>query len=209
MPNDRGQGRERFQEQVRSLREVQLVRAACGVLLRRGCGDVRVDEVAAACGVAKGTCYQHFRTRPDLIAAAVARLDEALAGRLSSPPPRLTKPRQVLEWALLEALEAKLLILAQHDGGEELKAEHVEGKTWPCCLRFLPCPYGYARKSIAALRRSAADLVSHDSARAHLCMILVLALPLQRFLALGDHGESIDPRALRATARELFKLLLP
>src|SRR3989338_1964634 len=121
MPKDRGKPDGRFREQMRLLREDELVHAASRVLLRRGCGDLRVEEVAAACGVAKGTCYQHFGSRPALINAAVRRLDEALAKHLLSPPSRLTQPQQVLEWALFEAVDAEIRTLEQRAGLAEFE----------------------------------------------------------------------------------------
>ena len=112
MSKDRGEPAGRFRAQMRLLGEDELVLAARRVLLRRGCSGLRVEEVAAARGVAEGTCHQHFGARPDLINAAVRRLDEALAKRLLSPPARLTKPRQVFEWACF--YQRHLPVMAEH-----------------------------------------------------------------------------------------------
>ena len=209
MANAHGRpARRRFQEQMRLLREDELIQAAGSVLLRRGCSELRVEEVAAACGVAKGTCYQHFRTRPALIDAAVRRLDEALAKRLLSPPARLTKPRQVLEWAFFEAVDAEILTLAQRARQAELGAEAMEGKAWPCCLSRMPCPHGGAVRSIEALRRWTTDLASHDDGRASVCVTLLLALAPGYFFA-PDHHSQPNSRTIRSTARQLFKRLFP
>ena len=208
MPQDRRKPAGRFREQMRLLREDELVHAASRVLLRRGCSELRVEEVAAACGVAKGTCYQHFRTRPALIDAAVRRLDEALAKRLLSPPARLTKPRQVLEWAFFEAVDAEILTLAQRAGQAELRAEALEEKAWPCCLGRMPCPHGGAVRSIEALRRWTTDLASHDDGRASVCVTLLLALAPCYFFA-PDHHSQPNSRTIRSTARQLFKQLFP
>jgi len=193
---------------MRLLREDELLQAASRVLLRRGCGELRVEEVAAACGVAKGTCYQHFGTRPDLINAAVRRLDEALAKRLLSPPARLTKPRQVLEWAFFEAVDAEILTLAQRARQAELGAEAMEGKAWPCCLSRMPCPHGGAVRSIEALRRWTRGVASDDDGRAAVCVALLLALVPCCFFELGHHSQP-NSRTIRSTARQLFKRLLP
>lgn len=208
MPKNRRKPGGRFREQMRSLREDQLVEAASYVLLRRGCSELRVEEVATLCGVAKGTCYQHFGSRPALIDAAVHRLDEALAKRLLSPAARLTEPRQVLEWAFFEALEAEMLTLAQRAKRAEFRAEALEERAWPCCLGRLPCPHGGAGRSIEVLRRWARGLVSHNSERASVYVTLLLALAPHYFLGL-DHHSQPDSRAIRSTARQIFKQLFP
>jgi AcrR family transcriptional regulator len=208
MPKNRGKPAGRFREQMRLLREDQLVHAASSVLLRRGCSELRVEEVAAACGVAKGTCYQHFGTRPDLIDAAVRRLDETFAKRLLSPPARLTKPRQVLEWAFFEAVDAEILTLAQRARQAESGAKALEGKAWPCCLSRMPCPHGGAVRSVEALRRWTRGLASHDDGRAAVYVALLLALAPYYFFGL-DHHSQPDSRTIRSTARQLFKRFFP
>lgn len=208
MPKNRGKPAGRFREQMRLLREDELVHAASRVLLRRGCSELRVEEVAAACGVAKGTCYQHFGTRPDLIDAAVRRLDEALAKRLLSPPARLTKPRQVLEWAFFEAVDAEILTLAQRAHQAESGAAAPEEQAWPCCLRRLPCPHGGAVRSIEALRRWTRGLASHDDGRAAVYVALMLALAPYYFFGLEHHSQP-NSRTIRSIARQLFKRLFP
>lgn len=193
---------------MRLLREDELVHAASGVLLRRGCSDLRVEEVAAACGVAKGTCYQHFGTRPALIEAAVRHLDEALAKRLLSPPARLTKPRQVLEWACFEAVDAEILTLAERTRPTEIGAEALEEKAWPCCLGRTPCPHGGAARTIVALRQLTSGLASDDDGHAAAYLALFLALAPHCFLGLGQDGRT-NAHTIRSIARQLFKRLFP
>ena len=193
---------------MRLLREDELVRAASSVLLRRGCSKLRVEEVAALCGVAKGTCYQHFGSRPALIDAAVRRLDEALAKRLLSPPARLTKPRQVLEWAFFEAVDAEILTLAQRAQQAESGAEALEEKAWPCCLSQMPCPHAGAVRSIEALRRWTRGLASDDDGRAAAYVDLLLAWVPYCLFGLG-HRRQPNSRTIRSTARQLFKRLFP
>lgn len=193
---------------MRGLRQDQLVQVTSSLLLRRGCHELRVDDVAAACGVAKGTCYQHFRARPDLIAAAVRYLDEALARRLLSPSPRLTKPHQLFEWALLEAVDAEILTLTQGGRQAGLNDEVLAGKAWPCCLGRMHCPYGGAVRSTSALRHWTTGLVSRNAARASVYMTLLLAVPPYYFFEQGHHSKP-NPRTIRSTARQLFNRLFP
>ena len=195
-----------FRNRMRGLREDHIVHAASRVLLCRGCDALRVEDVAAACGVAKGTCYLHFRSRPDLIGAAVRRLDEALEKRLSSPPARLTRPRQVLEWALLKAVDAQSLTLAYRGRQTELQAAALEGRAWPCCLARVPCPHGGAVQSLDALLRWTNKLASPDRARASACVSLVLTLSPHSFFGLAHHSQP-TPRAIRARARQIIRQL--
>lgn len=51
----------------------RLVTAALEQFAARGFDDVTVDEICAAAGVAKGTCYFHFPTKEDLLVAAFHR----------------------------------------------------------------------------------------------------------------------------------------
>ena len=208
MPNDRGKSAGRFRERMRLQREDELVHTASRVLLRRGCSELRVEEVAAACGVAKGTCYQHFDTRPDLIDAAVRHLDEALATRLLSPPARLTKPRHVLEWACFQAVDAEILTLAQRADRAKSGAESLAEKAWPCCLSRMPCPHGGAVRSVEALRRWTRGVASDDDGRADASLALLLASVPYSFFGLGHHSQP-NARTVRSTARQLFKRLFP
>ena len=196
----------RFRDQVRGMREDHIVQAAGRVLVCSGCDTLRVEDVATACGIAKGTCYLHFGSRPRLIAAAVRRLDEALAKRLSSPPARLTKPLQILEWALLEAVDAQSLTLACRERSVELGAVSLEGRAWPCCLSRVPCPHGGATQSLDAILHWATASGSSKRADASARVSLVLALSPHSFSSIGQHSQP-NLRALRARARQLVRQL--
>ena len=208
MADERGKRAGRFGEQMRSLRQEQLVRAACNVLLRKGCSDLRVEDAAAACGVAKGTCYQHFGTRSNLVAAAVGRLDEALAERLLSPPACLTKPRQILEWAVFEALDAEGMMLERRTRQVKPEEAMAEGKAWPCCLGSMPCPYGGAARSLEALRHwTMRGRSSRHRDRASFHMTLLLAVAPLFVWGLGHHSRPPNTRHIRSLAGDLFNHL--
>ena len=194
---------------MRSLRHEQLVQATCNVLMRKGSVELRVEDVAAECGVAKGTCYQHFGTRSSLVAAAVGRLDEALAERLLSPPARLTKPRQILEWAVLEALDAQRMMLAQRARLVKPKEAVAGGTVWPCCMRSVPCPYGGARRSLEALRHWTGGLSSRDHERASFYVTLLLAVAPLFYWGIGHHSRPPTLRHMRSFAGDLFTRLFP
>lgn len=196
-----------FLRDVRLQRETQIIQVATRVLLRKGCLKFRVDDVADACGVAKGTCYQHFGSQADLIAAAVHALDEALAVRLSSPGPRLTEPHQILEWAVLQAVDTQIVAIAHRTEQAEPRAEGLNGKAWPCCLGLLPCPYGGAAQTRNALLRWTTGLRSPAHVRPAMRLAALLALVPTYCLGFDHDGKVPRPRALRSTARHLVKQL--
>jgi len=91
--------------------------AALDALAERGVAAVAVEPLAAALGVTKGSFYWHFRTREDLLAAALERWHEreteeviAALQRLDDPAVRL---RRLFDIAFRDAVgggaEAALL----------------------------------------------------------------------------------------------------
>jgi AcrR family transcriptional regulator len=74
-----------------------ILEAAASVFARRGFHDVLTDEIAGEAGVGKGTLYRYFRTKEEILYAAlllgfdeldaVLRADRLLAG----PPPEVLK----------------------------------------------------------------------------------------------------------------------
>lgn len=201
-----------FLQRVRSQREAELVLAAAHVLLRRGCREFRVEHVTDACGIAKGTCYQHFTSQADLIAAAVRSLDEALAGRLLAPHEHLTEPHQVLEWALLEAVDAQIVAITQRTRQAALPASSdgaLQGNAWPCCFSLLPCPHGGAIRSHKALLRWMPEAKLPARVSPGIPPALLLALVPAYGLGLDHRGKLPNPRTVRSVARQLIRQLFP
>lgn len=56
-------------------RRDQLVTSALALFVREGFHDVGIDRILAEAGVAKMTLYKHFRSKDDLIVAALMRRD--------------------------------------------------------------------------------------------------------------------------------------
>jgi AcrR family transcriptional regulator len=67
----------------------KILDAAYALFWRQGFVRVSMDEVAARAGVTKRTLYQHFRSKDDLIAAALSRTSEFALTRLKT----FVKPR--------------------------------------------------------------------------------------------------------------------
>jgi AcrR family transcriptional regulator len=68
----------RSKEQTRE----RIVDAAYGLFWRKGFLRVSLDEIAARAGITKRTLYQHFRSKDDLIAGALAHSSELALARL-------------------------------------------------------------------------------------------------------------------------------
>lgn len=209
MTNSTRKGAGLFLEQVRLQRKAKIVQVATDILLRKGCHEFRMEDVADGCGVAKGTCYLHFGSQAELIVAAVQSLDEALAERLSPPPSHLTEPRQVLEWAVLLAVDAQILTMAQRTRQVESSPEALNGNAWPCCHSLFPCPYGGAVRSSKALLRWTTRPGSPARVPPSLHVALLLALVPTYCLWLDRRGKLPNPRTTRSVARQFFKQLFP
>jgi AcrR family transcriptional regulator len=151
----------RYKEQVRSALRSALLREAGASLLRDGCHGVRIDDVAGACGVAKGTAYLQFPSRSKLLGGAVQRLDEALAAKLADPPPKVAGPRATLRWTVLEAVDAQIASLAAPPARDNDTAG--DSIAWPCCQRITPCPYGGAARSLSVIERRARAVATPGS----------------------------------------------
>jgi AcrR family transcriptional regulator len=60
----------------------RILDAAYGLFWRQGFLRVSMDEIAARAGITKRTMYQHFRSKDDLMAAALAKSSELAMQRL-------------------------------------------------------------------------------------------------------------------------------
>lgn len=80
-----------------SAKREQLIEAALCLFRERGFGATGIDRILAEAGVAKNTLYKHFRSKDELILAALRREDERqrnwmmreIERRASSPRDRL------------------------------------------------------------------------------------------------------------------------
>ena len=61
----------------------QILNAAYGLFWRRGFLRVSMDDIAARAGITKRALYQHFRSKDDLMAAALAQSSELALQRLN------------------------------------------------------------------------------------------------------------------------------
>ena len=66
----------------RTQTKLRILDAAYGLFWRQGFLRVSMDDIAARADITKRTLYQHFRSKDDLIAAAIAHSSELAIARL-------------------------------------------------------------------------------------------------------------------------------
>lgn len=124
----RPRGRPRDEEQTSRRRE-QLLAAAAEVFARQGFPDADVQDVADACGVAKGTVYCYFPSKEALFLAAV---DMAMGSMRQAVRDACRDVADPLD-RVAAAIRAYLTYFREHPGHAELliieRAEFRERKT--------------------------------------------------------------------------------
>ncbi|MEW9551964.1 TetR/AcrR family transcriptional regulator [Nonomuraea sp. NPDC050783] len=81
-------------------RRGDLLDAAERLVLAKGVEPLRIDDVVAGAGVAKGTFYLHFASKDDLIAALRDRYVERFVTRQRQAADAETGPARVEAWLL-------------------------------------------------------------------------------------------------------------
>lgn len=151
----------------------RILRAAAELVAERGLGEVRMEEVAARAGVAKGTVFQRFGSRAGLAVALVDAGERRLQDSLLSGPPPLgpgAPPAERLRAflsALLELTVANLdlLLISDYDSpGDRYRTGAYAA--WRLHVSLLLEDAGYERGRAEGLAHAvlaplAADLVRH------------------------------------------------
>lgn len=192
----------RFHERIVERRGGQLVDEAARLMLMHGCDAVRVEDVARACGIAKGTCYQHFGTKAEMLATAVRHVDEELAHRLFATASDAGAEASVLKAA--DHVSATLGYRVNPSG----MAPPAISESWPCCLKFTECPAGGPTLSLAALRKAVTAGASTCAVPRTIAVDLLLAVP-QAHLRNRAGGAAPSPRTVRFAVRETYRSLFP
>jgi len=150
----------RSQPERRAATRAKLIRAAIGIIARRGYASLTTPEIAAAAGVSRGALQHHFATRHDLVAAVseqltarMLALDEAL---VSGEKPLAARIAAVVGhyWTVYTS-DAYLAILdialgRQRRLGRDLTDVSRKSDA-PWFKLFADC--GKSRRELAALRR--------------------------------------------------------
>ena len=205
MPEKRRRQPLRFRLKAHALRAREIIGAAADLLVRVGCQSVRIDDVAAACGVAKGTCYQHFRSRTELVKAAVRELDAALAQHVLAAAAPARTGREQFRRAMFASVDAKLAALSRGKATRTGQSRQSP-PPWPCCMGFAQCPYGGAVATTRALERLAEPLGQVTGEWNAVLVVVLLSLP--QCLTLREGRQHANPEAVRAIVVELFDRLV-
>ncbi|MBI3229104.1 MAG: TetR/AcrR family transcriptional regulator [Burkholderiales bacterium] len=107
-------GKLSFKDQAFKLREDAILDATTGVLASKGFDLMTMDDVANLIGISKPSLYKHFKSKEDLVGAAMIRLLEGANEQLGKLPDEMgprDKLAALLEWALRVRLEGGLPFL--------------------------------------------------------------------------------------------------
>ncbi|MGO4763344.1 TetR family transcriptional regulator [Cupriavidus sp. 2KB_3] len=107
-------GKLSFKDQTFHLREDAILDATTRILAGKGFDLMTMDDVAGEVGISKPILYKHFKSKDDLVGAAMIRLiDGALdfLERLPQEETAMDRLRALLSWALRVRLEGGLPFL--------------------------------------------------------------------------------------------------
>jgi AcrR family transcriptional regulator len=176
-----------------SLDRERWAEAALDALERGGLAAVAVEPLARQLGVTKGSFYWHFKTRQDLLAAAVARWERLHVDDVLDAAGQLADPRERLR-ALLAAASGKppSIFLRMMDAVDEPVVADAVARA--------------AEKRVAFLAKAFAQL-GLPRARAQRQALLVYAVYVGR-AHLGRDAPAVlgDPQAF---AKHLAEQLIP
>lgn len=103
-----------FKDQAFKLREDAILDATTNVLASKGFDLMTMDDVANLIGISKPSLYKHFKSKEDLVGAAMIRLLEGASAQLAALDaglPPVDRLAALLEWALRVRLDGGLPFL--------------------------------------------------------------------------------------------------
>jgi AcrR family transcriptional regulator len=107
-------GKLNFKDQAFRLREDAILDATTAILAGKGFDLMTMDDVANQIGISKPSLYKHFKSKEDLVGAAMIRLLEGASAQVEAFPDSLSAKQKLgalLEWALRVRLEGGLPFL--------------------------------------------------------------------------------------------------
>ncbi len=90
-------------EKTQKNRREEIIRAALGAFGSKGFHNTRIEEVAAAAGIGKGTVYEYFRSKEELLSAAVRYEMEEMARQVKNTVDQVSTVKDKLK-ALIETV---------------------------------------------------------------------------------------------------------
>jgi TetR/AcrR family fatty acid metabolism transcriptional regulator len=99
--NTAGTPQQQLKKRLRELRATMILDVAEEILAERGYYETSMDEIAARAGVSKGTLYQHFPRKEDLVSALFERGLALFVQKFQSAADTVLPARARLEQILL------------------------------------------------------------------------------------------------------------
>jgi AcrR family transcriptional regulator len=113
-------------------RRQAIVDAALAEFSANGFAAARLDDIAAAAGVGKGTIYLHFKDKEALFQELVRTAIVPLVGRLGAPPPAQMSARQLFE----TFIETFMREVYGTPRGDIIRLIVAEGSRFPTLAEF-------------------------------------------------------------------------
>jgi AcrR family transcriptional regulator len=121
-----------LKERLRQERAELILDVVEEALAEKGYHELSMDEVAARAGVAKGTLYQHFASKDDLIFALfernLAALEQTVARVAATPDSPRAKLEAILRWVYLEQSGAHNQLFQTLYSNEDMRRRLFEKK---------------------------------------------------------------------------------
>ncbi len=121
-----------LKEVLRQKRAEYILEVAETVLSEKGYRDASMDEIAARAGVSKGTLYQHFPTKDDLIFALVdqslVRFEQIVQQASVAPEPAQSKLERILRAVHVEQHGVRTQLHRMLESNEDLRRRTQEHK---------------------------------------------------------------------------------
>ncbi len=114
-----------LREALRQKRAEYILGVAEAVLVEKGYHDASMDEIAARAGVSKGTLYQHFPTKDDLMFALIEqslmRLEQIVQQTVVAPLSAQSKLKRILRTVYVEQHEMRIQLIRLLESNEDLR----------------------------------------------------------------------------------------
>jgi TetR/AcrR family fatty acid metabolism transcriptional regulator len=123
-----------LKEVLRQKRTEYILQAAESIFAEKGYHDASMDEIAARAGVSKGTLYQHFPTKDELIFALIDRnlalFEQIIALVSAEPESARSKLERILHAVHVEQHGMRMQLNRLLESNEDLhrKAQEHKGK---------------------------------------------------------------------------------
>lgn len=79
-------------ENIQQERQAQILEAASRIFAEKGLSDSRMEDIASACGLSKGTVYLYYKNKDDLIEGLLRALFSQLLTHLQTITTQDTRP---------------------------------------------------------------------------------------------------------------------